>query len=91
MYTEKKMVLRTKVQHGQTIRFQDHFNGMLYVTIQSLQQQNMFSDIQIRKYILLRTKLPCPAGTIVVNTNKPAFCICEKKGADQLRGNRAAN
>ena len=21
---------------------------------------------------------------------KPAFCICEKKGADQLRGNRAA-
>ena len=22
---------------------------------------------------------------------KPAFCICENKGADQLRGNRAAD
>ena len=41
---------------------------MLYVTIQSLQQQNVFSDIQIRKYILKRH---APAGTKC----KPAFCI----------------
>ena len=29
----------------------------------------------------LAFKLPCPAGTIVVNTNKPAFCIYAKRKA----------
>ena len=85
------MVLRTKVQHGQTIRVQDHFNDMLYVTIQSLQQQNMFQTFRYANIYFNALKLPCPAGTIAINTNKPAFCICEKKGADQLHGNRAAN
>ena len=61
---------------------------MVYVTLQSLQKQNMFSDVNIYFNAL---KLSCPGGTIVADTNKLAFCICENKGADQLRGNRAAN
>ena len=47
---------------------------MLYETIQSLQQQNMFirhSDTQIY------TLTPCPAGTKC----KPAFCIYAKTKA----------
>ena len=52
-----------------------HFNSK--ICFQTFRHANIYFNT---------LKLPCPAGTIiVVDTNKPAFCISENKGADQLQ------
>ena len=57
------------------------------LTMQCIQQQS----VQFFIWQWYRTHMRRNKGTYEPRLEKPAFCICENKDADQLRGNREAD
>ena len=57
-------------------------------------QQPLINSLIWTKYFIKNAKgfvLECATNHLSLFVRKPAFCICENKDADQLRGNREAD